>query len=63
MRIAVKDRHDGRWHRWFAWYPVYLTDVNQWCWLERVWRIGHSRYAGWETPWIEWEHCEIVVEV
>lgn len=47
-----------RWHRWFAWYPVWwfhtITDDNKrieircwWVWIERRWIPyfqGHWRY-------------------
>ena len=29
---------DKKWHVWFAWYPIFLSDSQEWAWLERVWR-------------------------
>ena len=28
------------WHRWFAWHPVYVPEINSIVWLEYVRRIG-----------------------
>jgi len=25
----------GKWHEWFAWYPVHLED-GRWLWLQKV---------------------------
>lgn len=29
--------------RWFAWRPVWVEDVEQWVWLEFVWRVRRSQ--------------------
>lgn len=51
------DRRDERraeWHKWFAWYPVSLSDEDAWCWLEVlerkiVYHAGLRTIPGWET--------------
>lgn len=35
----------GRWHRWFAWRPVWIGG-NEFAWLETVQRRGDWRILG-----------------
>jgi hypothetical protein len=30
--------HNRQWQRWFAWYPIRLSDSGEYAWLETVWR-------------------------
>lgn len=33
-----------KWYKTFAFLPVWLEDINEWCWLERYWeyrRVEH----------------------
>lgn len=32
------DHPSGKWHRWFAWQPVYVERIASFVWLERVYR-------------------------
>lgn len=37
-----------RWHRWFAWYPVKISQNDEkaeWCWFEMV---GRRKTLGWK---------------
>lgn len=34
----------SRWHRWFAWKPVYMEDDCSRVWLKTVWR--QTRWHG-----------------
>lgn len=35
----AKDRDKQKWHRWFAWHPVWVSE-NDLRWLEPVYRHG-----------------------
>lgn len=39
MRWKPKVNEEPKWHLWFAWYPVGLSDTGEIAWLERVWRM------------------------
>jgi hypothetical protein len=43
MRWGRKDKstlpHQGCWHKWFAWHPVWID--KEWIWLENVQRMGY----------------------
>jgi hypothetical protein len=42
-----KPDHKRGWRPWFAWYPVYLEDIEKYVWLERVEKhrlFCHSRH-------------------
>ena len=35
-----------QWHHWFAWYPVWLSDIGEYAWLETVWRsVTHENHS------------------
>lgn len=42
------------WHRWFAWYPVIISDHD--CrWLEWVMRRGELLHQ-WDDSWWSWSY-------
>ena len=49
MRWQVKNMENPTttaWHKWFAWYPVYVGK-GTWVWLQHVYRKGvGTGYAG-----------------
>lgn len=58
MIIKLKTRSEKnevvrKLHRWFAWYPVHITD-GHWVWLQFIYRQGfplyteNRRFAGYE---------------
>lgn len=40
MRFSSR-QNEGGIRRWFAWYPVWLSDANEYAWLETVARTVH----------------------
>lgn len=47
-------RRVGKWHRWFAWYPVYTDggdSVVWWVWVERRGDRLHMDRASQGTRW------------
>jgi hypothetical protein len=52
-----KEARLGKWHRWFAWRPVYLGPHD--CrWLEFIWRRG-DRCASWYETWWNWQYNDV----
>lgn len=53
MRLSIPTRSERHayWHKWFAWWPVYLIDMDQIAWLETVWRR--------EGVYSPWDHAAI----
>jgi len=41
------DKTNGKFHLWFAWYPVKDTHTHCWVWFETVNRR-------WNNIWLEW---------
>ncbi|QWY83228.1 hypothetical protein [Rhizobium phage RHph_X2_25] len=42
----------GKWHRWFAWYPVRVGDSDV-RWLEYVERKGwNNHFIGWQWEYL-----------
>lgn len=39
--------------RWFAWHPVYLSDIQTWVWLETVQRERYSYKYSWSYSLLE----------
>jgi len=35
-RPKDKAKRSKAWHRWFAWYPVYIDCAGVWVWLETI---------------------------
>lgn len=46
-------RRVGRWHKWFAWRPVFCDDTSRWVWLEFVMRRSQAGYIGAVTHYKE----------
>lgn len=49
--LKWKEKWDraGRWHKWFAWYPVPLDEggvEQRWAWLETI-----ERKSNWHEPY------------
>jgi hypothetical protein len=41
-----------KWHRWYAWHPVFAGDTHEWVWLEPVarrWLGGFADCYEYET--------------
>lgn len=47
MRTKLKKKkNETAWHKWFAWYPIYIHRTGQWVWLEKVERLKILDYCG-----------------
>ena len=45
MRWAARNKKKKdrtKYYKWFAWYPVWLYDTKEWCWLEVVYKRKES---------------------
>ena len=56
----------SHWHKWFAWYPVDVSENNR-CWLKPVWRIAskasYDGYGGYIWKYFPFEKDPKVEEV
>lgn len=58
MKIRVESRREketrlGKWHVWFAWYPIFVKEPRTFVWFDYVERKGVYSYAWY---W-DYRHC------
>lgn len=48
MRYRFKDK--SKWHKWFAWRPIYMWEGDQMVWLETVETRCNNCYKQYRLP-------------